>query len=1363
MLISLSFAKKSYTIRTVIIWLGIISLILTPLTYYCFSRSVYQYSNIIYYPLKGFLPLTKPDISSLKESGPLLRGIEFNINNPEKLEFYIDPQNNFNYAKKDAKRLIQYFLGFLTIPESQLWVNLSSYESDRIIPESLGKLDIGKDLLLEDYLLKQLTSYSTDPKTPLGSRFWQQVRKISYDLTNNTNIKVNTFYKIWVIPNNILIYEHKNKAFIKEASLKLMLEDDYLAQCKDPVSLSSIDKNSLNQPIKGDSLYRLNQEVKNYFKKNILPMIEDRVNNSKDFIPLRQLYYSLILASYLKRKMANKKIYAGYIDKEKTKTLALENSKRMIKVIYDSYLRSLKEGMYDCLRVEYDPYMRKQVRRKYFSGGIVAKVDPVTEIKELDPNGFSKAWGQAMPNWLRSKGEMKIAKNNEIKVKNKSLFKKIAISILTFFLFWGNQNISAQENKPLTQLQQQEQRQGNKQEALENFNKALDKIKLRDYDKTVISQELTFLEENRKDDFIRCLNYLREFIDYLEALNVTGREARSFFSELINDRLELLKNKRDYLKIVTQVFAQYPNAPSSSKNIIMQVCFRAKDIKFFNQQEDDIKKNTVNFINLIQTMENLGLDSSYRYNYELSLQKYYGQDLFFNNLAFMPELINLTNALGFTQEQITQYFEDMCQMENFKQKIIIIRTKIEDLREENRGEDNIEKFAQIIIPAILKAKNNIIFEENIFRTAEEEKVFSSFREVANKRGLKDINISDELRVLYQMPDFPNRVKRLEEFLSVLGSLELPLGNIEFYLSKFYKNDNLKIQVFQLNRIIAKLNQLGLSCKDMSMMYKSIMVNYCFASKNISSKLRDFTKIKDEQIICNKLEQTLSSLGLSLRQESISASLSIGFNQDNFLQDVQDIIGFIEFDRDVKAFTNFFDDNLLNDFYKLDNRSQKLLLLKEIVKNLKETGIYLKHPDKQIKISNMFFPVIAAMISNNKDLSYWQEVSLGIKKSVSKIKKLISILQYKEMIGPNLRFFTEMDSTFLIKVFTHKDVGSIVDKLFQIRRKLITLRRDEFDREFHFRNLISTIQDFDKLDVLDFIDNIDKRINDLDMEKVKKTEERVRDDLLKGVFDGSVLRVMNGNDQFYASAFVVSETTDYYIVLTNEHVARGVIDARRFDTSYDNSMYFIAQHDRSQYTYQGKIVGRSDNFDMAICLVPKKQHQDLNVKLQPLPIKFDFNPNDLATIIRGFILDKKSVFSGYPLKWDKHVFLLGAESKPGYSGSPYVQYNEKDGKYYAVAFHSQRGPRGCYFSSDIASSVDVITKDQNQKKVVREFLDSFPKPQVKPQESSHSSINKPGGIDFRLNKYGPLSPIQSQEDNFVGLSFIQIELVAEKYK
>ena len=59
---------------------------------------------------------------------------------------------------REARRLINYFLAALTIPEDDIWVNLSPHEKNRIIPDVLAQTELGRDMLAQDFTLKQLTA-----------------------------------------------------------------------------------------------------------------------------------------------------------------------------------------------------------------------------------------------------------------------------------------------------------------------------------------------------------------------------------------------------------------------------------------------------------------------------------------------------------------------------------------------------------------------------------------------------------------------------------------------------------------------------------------------------------------------------------------------------------------------------------------------------------------------------------------------------------------------------------------------------------------------------------------------------------------------------------------------------------------------------------------------------------------------------------------------------------------------------------------------------------------------------------------------------------------------------------------------------
>ena len=109
---------------------------------------------------------------------PVLKGIKVHPDNPFRFDFILDrgdsPLSN-DALKDESSKLIKYFLASLTIPEKDLWVNLSPYEKDRIVPESFGRTEMGRDLLAEDYMLKQITASLIYPEGETGKRFWKRI------------------------------------------------------------------------------------------------------------------------------------------------------------------------------------------------------------------------------------------------------------------------------------------------------------------------------------------------------------------------------------------------------------------------------------------------------------------------------------------------------------------------------------------------------------------------------------------------------------------------------------------------------------------------------------------------------------------------------------------------------------------------------------------------------------------------------------------------------------------------------------------------------------------------------------------------------------------------------------------------------------------------------------------------------------------------------------------------------------------------------------------------------------------------------------------------------------------------------------
>ena len=164
----------------------------------------------------------------------VLRGIKPSPDNPMQFSFFMDVGDSNGIddtsLKQEADRLIKYFLAALTIPEKDLWVNLSPYEKNRMIPPNLAQTAMGRDMLAQDYLLKQITASLIYPEGKYGKKFWDRVyEKARLSGYEQSLAAVSTFNKVWIVPQRAEVYVHQGIAYIHQAYLNVMLEKDYKA------------------------------------------------------------------------------------------------------------------------------------------------------------------------------------------------------------------------------------------------------------------------------------------------------------------------------------------------------------------------------------------------------------------------------------------------------------------------------------------------------------------------------------------------------------------------------------------------------------------------------------------------------------------------------------------------------------------------------------------------------------------------------------------------------------------------------------------------------------------------------------------------------------------------------------------------------------------------------------------------------------------------------------------------------------------------------------------------------------------------------------------------------------------------------
>jgi len=332
---------------------------------------------------------------------PILKGIKINANNPFKFEFILDQGDSQNPSspnaligdphqeqlKEEANKMIKYFLASLTVPEKDLWVNLSPYEKNRIVPQGFGLTEMGRDLLAQDYMLKQITASLMYPEDATGKKFWKRVYEKAAEKFHTTNIPVSTFNKVWIVPQKAVVFENAKNgtAYIVDSKLRVMLEEDYLSLQKHAGKANgTVIASEAKQSQLGSQILR---EI-------VIPQLTKEVNEGKNFAQLRQVFNSLILATWYKKKIKDSILSMVYADKNKVSGVNINDPAEKER-IYQKYLQAFKKGVYNYIKDDVDPMTQKTTPRKYFSGGM-----------DMEMTGFVNSamtvTDKAQPGWLKT-------------------------------------------------------------------------------------------------------------------------------------------------------------------------------------------------------------------------------------------------------------------------------------------------------------------------------------------------------------------------------------------------------------------------------------------------------------------------------------------------------------------------------------------------------------------------------------------------------------------------------------------------------------------------------------------------------------------------------------------------------------------------------------------------------------------------------------------------------------------------------------------------------------------------------------------------------------------------------------------------
>ncbi|TRZ48360.1 toll/interleukin-1 receptor domain-containing protein [bacterium] len=350
----------------------------------------------------------------------IIRGIHIPKDNAAHLSFVIDSGNvdqTTALHQKEFNKVIDYFKTALAVKEEHLWVNLSAFESNRMLPKELEGTVMGRDLLDQDCLLKRFTASLLHPDHYIGRQYWNKVYQKSEELFGTSEIPLNTYQKVWVFPKHAEVYEGSGaeilpelRAFFPNVVIQPSDQIGFLVESELDVKTET-DLFAINHTIANpDSRFNLiNEFTLALFQELVLPVIKKEVNFGRHFSSLRQMYHSMVLACWAKSLSDISDDLKVYIDTNdpKNSTLTFEHiqsvnlnsspenplstfdeelkewGKKQIdhvdpgnqafkirenREFYEEYIKMYRNGIYRCARTH--TINGKKTIRMYFSGAL---------------------------------------------------------------------------------------------------------------------------------------------------------------------------------------------------------------------------------------------------------------------------------------------------------------------------------------------------------------------------------------------------------------------------------------------------------------------------------------------------------------------------------------------------------------------------------------------------------------------------------------------------------------------------------------------------------------------------------------------------------------------------------------------------------------------------------------------------------------------------------------------------------------------------------------------------------------------------------------------------------------------------------
>ena len=176
------------------------------------------------------------------------------------------------------------FFTWLALPPQTFWVNLNPSQPDRIIDPQLARTDAGRVLLEADMQLKRTISSYTNPSTPIGDQFWDELERIYGDRAPEACISSRN----WITPDPATVREDADQLFILDAPLTVKMESELIT---DP------QVGSPSCPQESQAIEDAKEEL---FRRVILPPVIQQINTSPEYASLRRVYLARVAAEWFR-------------------------------------------------------------------------------------------------------------------------------------------------------------------------------------------------------------------------------------------------------------------------------------------------------------------------------------------------------------------------------------------------------------------------------------------------------------------------------------------------------------------------------------------------------------------------------------------------------------------------------------------------------------------------------------------------------------------------------------------------------------------------------------------------------------------------------------------------------------------------------------------------------------------------------------------------------------------------------------------------------------------------------------------------------------------------------------------------------